>query len=169
MLPASAFSSPAMRRSVVVLPAPVGPSSTMNSPSATASERSLTAATLPKRLLTPLSKTSAKDASFMQRAADCPTRGLIKHGQPLAHQRKPDLLARRHFDTCREPRLDLALRNTDGDDLRRSEIFGAEDLATELRSIIEPDVLGPRAQNEMAIESRFPGLRYDNPGARDFH
>ena len=31
--PASGFSSPAIRRSVVVLPAPVGPSSTKNSPS----------------------------------------------------------------------------------------------------------------------------------------
>jgi hypothetical protein len=47
--PRSGISRPAIRRSVVVLPAPVGPSSTTNSPSATVSDRSLmTAVTSPK-------------------------------------------------------------------------------------------------------------------------
>ena len=51
-LPRSGRSRPAIRRSVVVLPAPVGPSSTTNSPFAIESERLRTASTAPKLLLT---------------------------------------------------------------------------------------------------------------------
>ena len=43
----SGFSSPAMTRRVVVLPAPDGPSSTKNAPSGMSSSRSLRASTSP--------------------------------------------------------------------------------------------------------------------------
>src|SRR5439155_23255240 len=46
-------SSPAIRRSVVVLPAPLGPSRTKNSPAATSRSRLFTARTAPKRLPRP--------------------------------------------------------------------------------------------------------------------
>src|SRR5262245_33922524 len=59
MRPASTCSSPARRRNVVVLPAPVGPSKTTNSPSAMVSDTPETAVTGPKRLLMPCSTTSA--------------------------------------------------------------------------------------------------------------
>src|SRR5690606_37608504 len=52
MRPTVGFSSPAISRSVVVLPAPVGPSSTKNSPSATSRSMSSTAVWEPKVLET---------------------------------------------------------------------------------------------------------------------
>src|SRR5919202_3884382 len=52
MRPWSGASNPAIIRSVVVLPHPLGPSSEKNSPSAISSVTSWTASTLPKRLLT---------------------------------------------------------------------------------------------------------------------
>src|SRR5580765_7360619 len=50
--PSDTFSSPASMRRAVVLPQPDGPTSTMNSPSATSSRRSLTAAASPKVFVT---------------------------------------------------------------------------------------------------------------------
>ncbi len=47
IVPAEEPSRPAMQRSVVVLPQPLGPSSETNSPSSTVKERSRTAVTLP--------------------------------------------------------------------------------------------------------------------------
>ena len=55
MRPSSGTSKPAIIRSVVVFPHPLGPSSEKNSPSSIVSVTSLTAAVLPKRLLTPSS------------------------------------------------------------------------------------------------------------------
>jgi hypothetical protein len=45
--PASGCTSPAISRNVVVLPQPLGPSSTTNSPSATSSDKPSTAARAP--------------------------------------------------------------------------------------------------------------------------
>ncbi len=53
MRPASALSRPATTLSKVLLPQPDGPSSTMNSPAATASEMSVSTATAPKLLAMP--------------------------------------------------------------------------------------------------------------------
>src|SRR6202521_4883591 len=58
-IPWSGCSRPATRRKVVVLPAPLGPSSTKNSPLPIDRERSSTASTSRKRLVTPLRVTSA--------------------------------------------------------------------------------------------------------------
>ena len=54
IVPLVGWSSPAIMRSVVVLPQPEGPRSETNSPAAIARLRSSTAATLPKRQPTPV-------------------------------------------------------------------------------------------------------------------
>src|SRR6516165_2206268 len=70
MAPESGRSSPAINRSVVVLPAPVGPSSTKNCPCSISSSRSDTAAWPPNDLVTPSSLTCAISATErLQRAA----------------------------------------------------------------------------------------------------
>ena len=59
-VPASGRSKPAMRRSVVVFPQPLGPSSASNSPGANVEiERRATAATAPNRLVSPRHATTA--------------------------------------------------------------------------------------------------------------
>src|SRR3954454_23452456 len=62
--PASGVSRPAIIRSVVVLPQPLGPSSEKNSPSPISSDRSSTAAALPNRLLTSTSAIAATGESI---------------------------------------------------------------------------------------------------------
>src|SRR5262245_61106086 len=57
--PASGRSSPAISRKVVVLPAPVGPRRTTNSPSRTPRSSAPTATVSPNDLRTPVSRTSA--------------------------------------------------------------------------------------------------------------
>src|SRR6266699_1055731 len=52
MRPSATLSSPASMRSAVLLPHPEGPTSTMNSPSATSRRKSFTAAVSPKLLVT---------------------------------------------------------------------------------------------------------------------
>src|SRR5437867_1717404 len=58
MRPASGFSKPAMRRSVVVLPEPDGPSMVKNSPCSTSRLTSSSATTSPNALRTETSATS---------------------------------------------------------------------------------------------------------------
>src|SRR5436190_8704854 len=58
MRPASGVSKPASNRSSVVLPQPEGPSSAKNSLRPISSEKSSTAACVPKCLLTPSNRTS---------------------------------------------------------------------------------------------------------------
>src|SRR3954452_6283774 len=65
--PASGVSRPAIIRSVVVLPQPLGPSSEKNSPSPISSDRSSTAAALPNRLLTSTSAIAATGESMLLR------------------------------------------------------------------------------------------------------
>src|SRR5437868_5425872 len=65
MRPASGSSNPAIIRSVVVLPHPLGPSSEKNSPSAISSVTSSTAAAPPKLLPTPLSAIATRSLPAM--------------------------------------------------------------------------------------------------------
>src|SRR6185312_13850096 len=76
--PISGISNPAIRRNVVVLPAPVGPSSATNSPSLTVSDRSLTACVLLNALETVLISTLATRASLVQHGADRTARLLVE-------------------------------------------------------------------------------------------
>ncbi len=66
-LPVSGTSKPAIIRSVVVLPQPLGPSSEKNSPSPISSVMSSTAAASPKRLLTPRSAIPTRPFSAIRR------------------------------------------------------------------------------------------------------
>ena len=63
--PASTSSSPASMRSAVVFPEPDGPTSTMNSPSAISSEKSLTAVVSPNCLNTFSKVTGAISLSLL--------------------------------------------------------------------------------------------------------
>ena len=128
-VPASGRSRPATRRSVVVLPAPVGPSSTMNSPSAMSSDRSRTARTSPKRLVTPERRPQPCAASVVQRRCAMRGRMRVEQRQPLGAERESHVLADALPASAGQPRLDLAVRGVHRDDLGRAEIFGAEDLA----------------------------------------
>src|SRR5689334_3111948 len=88
--PASGVSRPATRRKVVVLPAPVGPSSTTNSPSPIVSDRSRTASTVPKRLETLERTTSAMGGRLVQRALQRPAARLLEHRQLVGLEGEPD-------------------------------------------------------------------------------
>src|SRR5438067_870674 len=66
MRPTSGTSKPAIMRSVVVFPHPLGPSSEKNSPSPISSETSSTALTAPKRLLTPTRPIAARRSSSIR-------------------------------------------------------------------------------------------------------
>ncbi|OGN85390.1 MAG: hypothetical protein A2X23_08400 [Chloroflexi bacterium GWC2_73_18] len=69
-VPAVTSSSPAIMRRAVVLPQPLGPTSTRNSSFSMASERSLTAITSPKRLVTRSKVTVAISSSSIRRSPD---------------------------------------------------------------------------------------------------
>src|SRR4051812_18526633 len=88
MLPSSGRSNPAIRRSVVVLPHPDGPSSDMNSPASTSRSMWSTATTSSKRLVR-LRRVTSADASpaAMRHATPYRGWGLV----PLDY---PDLLTR---------------------------------------------------------------------------
>src|SRR5437879_6014022 len=119
-LPSSGASSPAMRRKVVVLPAPVGPSSTRNSPSPTASVSRLTASTLPKPLLMPERMTSAMELSIEERGAHRAARRLVEEGELLGAKPEADPLAAVEADIGGEPGAQGAVGGGEGDDLGRA-------------------------------------------------
>src|SRR5579875_1651559 len=62
-------------RSVVVLPAPLGPRNPVTRPGSTVKVRSLTAATLPNRLLSPRTSTVPADATTTGKATACAPAG----------------------------------------------------------------------------------------------
>src|SRR5260221_2799579 len=124
--PASGRSRPAIRRSVVVLPAPVGPSSTTNSPSAIESERSRTASTSPKRLLTAVSARSATGGSLVEGCLEGAAARGVEDRDPIVIEAEPYRLADACSRARRQPRLHLAIRDRDGDDLGRAKLLDAE-------------------------------------------
>src|SRR3990170_5864194 len=110
MRPASGCSKPAIIRSVVVLPQPLGPRSVMNSPSRMSNDTSRTASTLSKRLLTP----SREIATVSDMRAASLTRSGGRHdlgpgpddlGHDALHHR-----LRPHRDPGRGPEADTPAR-----------------------------------------------------------
>src|SRR3984885_5108617 len=81
--PASANSRPAIMRSRVVLPHPLGPRSTKNSPSATVRSTSRTAVTRPrsKDLLTPLTTMPAMADPSLEAALDAEAEDVAAHDE----------------------------------------------------------------------------------------
>src|ERR1700686_1647119 len=97
--PLSGVSSPATRRNVVVLPAPVGPSNATNSPCPTVSDNSLTACTALNAFETALISTSAMRPSLMQRGAYRPAGRFVEDRQRIGPEVEPDALADPERDT----------------------------------------------------------------------
>src|SRR5882724_2248214 len=115
--PASGASRPATRRSVVVLPAPVGPSRTRNSPSRTVRLRSATAWVRAKRFETPSKTTSAMGGLVVERRAQRTARLLLEERQLLRMEHQAGMFTRMHRDLGRDARLQRRpLRGSDGDD-----------------------------------------------------
>src|SRR5688500_15577629 len=107
--PASGRSSPATSRSVVVLPAPVGPRRTTNSPSPIVRSSPSTATIWPKRLVTRLSATSLIRGPIKQGRADRAAAGLLEQRQPVAAEGEPDDIAAADAGLGGEPRLQRSM------------------------------------------------------------
>src|SRR5262245_52150114 len=165
--PASGRSSPATSRSVVVLPAPLGPSRTMNSPSAMASERSETASVVPKRLLTCCSMTSAMAGSFMARDANCRSALGIEQRQPFRAEDETDRLSDPDLHARRQSRSDAPVAGVDRNDLRGAEILGAEHAAAHIGRIGKADVFGANAQYQRARRVRLPHCGHRDASAME--
>src|SRR5688572_17699746 len=148
-LPLSGLSSPAISRSVVVFPAPVGPSRTTNSPSATTRSSALIAWFSLKRLETLRSVTSAMRSSLEQRGLEGPPRAALEERQVAAAERQPDRLSGHYASFSRDPGLYGAVCRFDDHDLRRAQVLGSQHLAPELAIVVEADVLGADAQRKV--------------------
>src|SRR6478609_6361217 len=153
--PWSGISSPAIRRNVVVLPAPVGPSKATNSPSPTVNDRSLTACVFLNALETALISTSAMRASLMQRGADRPARLLVEDRQRIGPEIEPDILSGPERHAGGRPGLECAIARRHGHDLRRAEILRSIDLAPHDAEIGETHMLGPDPEDEIALRQRL--------------
>src|ERR1700751_4998531 len=128
-VPASGRSRPATRRRVVVLPAPVGPSSAKNSPSAMARERSATARTEPKRLETPRSSTLAIPTPVGPRRLDRPAGPGVEYRQPFGGERQPDVCSDLHRHVGGQAGLEDARLGGDRDQLGLPEVLGTDHAA----------------------------------------
>src|SRR6266850_4942295 len=153
--PRSGISNPAMRRNVVVLPAPVGPSKATNSPSPTVSDRSLTACAFLNALETALISTSAMRASLMQHGADRPARFLLEDRQRIGPEVEPDILSSPERHAGGRPGLECAIARRHRHDLRRAEILRPIDLASHDAAIGETHMLGPDPEDEIALRQHF--------------
>src|SRR5258708_35246818 len=102
-----------MRRSVVVLPALVGPSSTTNSPSAILSERSCTASTSPKRLPTCRNTTSAIAIALIERALRRTSGRHVEHHEMVGLEGEAHRLAEPDRQRAAPPARALRPRTAD--------------------------------------------------------
>src|SRR5277367_2380545 len=113
--PASGFSRPATRRKVVVLPAPVGPSSTTNAPSSTARDKSETALVAPKLFETPSSTTSAtgelqRRRTIMERGLDGAARSGVEQRDAVRTEFEPNAGADRHLEVRGQSSFRLSMQ-----------------------------------------------------------
>src|SRR5258705_4999298 len=153
--PRSGISNPAMRRNVVVLPAPVGPSNATNSPSPTVSDRSLTACVFLNALETALISTSAMRTSLMQHGSDRPARRLVEDRQRIGAEVEPDMLSRPERHAGGRPCLERPIARRHRHDLRRAEILRSIDLASHDAEIGEAHMLGPDPEDEITFRQRL--------------
>src|SRR4051812_50186459 len=113
-----------MSRSVVVLPAPVGPSNTMNSPCLTLRFKPETAVLVPKLLDTPVRTTSDIGVSLVESGRDRPARGLVEQRQARRAKRQPNVLAGPDEEIGGRGCLGDSPPGLGPDDLRGGPIFG---------------------------------------------
>src|SRR6516164_100804 len=143
--PVSGCSSPVISRNVVVLPAPLGPSKTRNSPSFTASDSSRTASTAPNRLLVLRRMTSAMASAPLVCSMYRQTAAGIEQRQPIGVKFKAYDLTDPHGHGGRQPGSDPPVRRVDGDDLVGAEILRAEHLTTNPCRVSKTNMLGANA------------------------
>src|SRR6266702_5969056 len=148
--PVSGFSSPAIRRSVVVLPAPLGPSRTTNSPSFTSSDRSSTARMSPKRFDTLRSWISAMSVSVCGNCMDgarqqAARSGVVKQRAFLA-ERQTDRRPGRQAIVLAGAHAHGAEHGFDHQNLMRAEIFVGDHLAAQRTAIVDHHVFGANAE-----------------------
>src|SRR6202050_315433 len=167
--PASGRSRPVTSRSVVVLPAPLGPSSTTNSPSLMANDKSRTASIDPKRWLTWQSATLAMACASVARRPDRRTGPRVEQRKRVGAKRQPNDLADLHRQARRQPSFDLTLLGVDSDDLRGAEIFRAEHAAAHRRSVSKADVFGTHTQHQRPRSLCFTDFGYGDAGVGKFY
>src|SRR3954451_17187481 len=149
--PASGRSSPAIRRSVVVLPAPVGPSSTTNSPSLMSRSRASTATVSPNALRTPVRRTSAMgDLTLEQRGGQGALAAGVEQDDLAGIEGEADLLADRGALGVGGAHAQPSCLGVDGHHLAGAHILDAEHLAADHAVVGEADMLGPYAQDQPA-------------------
>src|SRR5882762_647813 len=151
MFPASGLSSPAIRRNNVVFPAPVGPSSTTNSPFGTVRLMSLFASASPKRLVTRSTVTSATGRPLEQTALERASRHGIEHHETLRVEVEPDGLPDAHALARCDARLQLAMFSVDRHDLHGAHVLDAEHLTTHFAPVADPHMLRPHAERQLAF------------------
>src|ERR1700734_330906 len=112
-----------------------------------ASDKSHTASTGPKRLLTWRTATLAMPGTPAIRSPDSRAGLGVKQRNPIGAKVQPDQLTALHGQARRQPRLDLPLLGVYRDDLGRTEIFRAEHATTHWSRIRKPDVFGGPPQH----------------------
>src|SRR5579859_5387103 len=157
--PASGRSSPVISRNVVVLPAPLGPSRTRNSPSFTASESSRTASTVPNRLLMLRRMTSAMASAPLVCSPYREAATGVEQRQPLGVKFEAYGLADPHGHGGGQPGREPPMRGIDRDNLGRAEILRAEHLAANRRRVGKTNVLRTNPQDNRRTRAILPNLR----------
>src|SRR5207248_9086435 len=151
-LPLSGLSRPAASRSVVVLPAPVGPRSTTNSPSPTRRLKSRMACVCPNDFETPWRMSSAMGHPLVQGRPEHAARCPLEEGELLRTELQTRGLARPHPHLRRDTGLDeRALRSGEGDDLVGAEVLRLYYRRAQRRAGREPHVLGARSEHEVGL------------------
>src|SRR5947208_3805 len=130
MMPASVVSRPATNRSSVVLPAPVGPSRTTNSPLGTVRLTSFTASTPPKRLVTRSMTTSATCGLFEQATLQRAPRDSIEDSQAFFGEPQADVFAVAQTPPRWNARFHHAVLGMNRNDLHGTHILDSVHLAS---------------------------------------
>src|SRR5581483_5029156 len=157
--PVSGRSSPVISRSVVVLPAPLGPSKTRNSPLLTASESSRTASTEPKRLPMLRRMTSAMASAPLVVGPDRESAPGVEQCQPFGVEFQAHSLAYPHRCRSGQPGRNPPVRGVDRHYLGGSEILRAEHLAANPGRVDETNVFRTNPEDQRCVGAILANLR----------
>src|SRR6185312_15869833 len=157
--PVSGRSSPVISRSVVVLPAPLGPSKTRNSPSLTASESSRTASTEPKRLLILRRMTSAMATAPLVFSPYRESTAGVEQCQPFGVEFQAYGLTDTHRCSRGQPGRNPPVRSVDSNNLGGAEILRAEHLSANPSRVGKTNVLRTNPQDQRCIRAILANLR----------
>src|SRR6202030_512500 len=111
------------------------------------------AATSPKRLVTPLRRTSAMGDDLVQRAAQRAPGSGVEQSEPCGMESESDVFAEPHIDRRRQAGLDLAVIGVERDDLGGAEVLGAEHVAANRPIVGQCDVLRAGAERERSLHA----------------